>query len=47
MSPIPGVAMNPLYRMYYGTQFNADGTETDMGYRYSRPNRTKRRSSKA
>ena len=34
MSPIPGVPTNPLYRMYYGTQFNADGTETDMGYRY-------------
>jgi Ca2+-binding RTX toxin-like protein len=23
-----------LIRMYYGVQFNADGTETDMGYRY-------------
>jgi len=25
---------SPLYRMYFGVQFNSDGTETDMGYRY-------------
>src|SRR5262249_1912952 len=24
----------PLFRMYFGIQFNDDGTETDMGYRY-------------
>jgi Raf kinase inhibitor-like YbhB/YbcL family protein len=23
-----------MFRMYYGVQFNDDGTETDMGYRY-------------
>jgi hypothetical protein len=34
LSPIPGLAMATLYRMYYGIQFNANGTETDMGYRY-------------
>lgn len=34
LSPIPGQPMAPLYRMYYGVQFNPDGTETDMGYRY-------------
>lgn len=34
LSPIPGVPTVPLYRLYYGIQFNSDGTETDMGYRY-------------
>jgi len=34
MSRVPGLSMSPLYRMYYGIQFNPDGTQTDMGYRY-------------
>ena len=34
LSDVPGLNTTPLYRMYYGVQFNADGTEIDMGYRY-------------
>src|SRR5207245_2316377 len=31
MSPVPGLPTVPIYRMYYGIQFNANGTQTDMG----------------
>jgi len=34
LSQIPGVSMSSLYRLYYGIQFNAGGSQTDMGYRY-------------
>jgi hypothetical protein len=34
LSPVPELGTVPLFRLYYGVQFNADGTETDMGYRY-------------
>ncbi|MBI5757890.1 MAG: hypothetical protein HZA46_05180 [Planctomycetales bacterium] len=36
MSPIPGVTLNPLYRMYFGIAFDSPsaGIQTDMGYRY-------------
>jgi hypothetical protein len=34
MSPVPELGTAALFRMLYGVQFNADGTETDMGYRY-------------
>ncbi len=35
LSPLtPSLGVSPLYRMYYGVQYNADRTETDMGYRY-------------
>ncbi len=34
LSEVPELATTPLYRMYYGVQFNANGTQTDMGYRY-------------
>jgi hypothetical protein len=34
LSNVPGLNTTPLYRMYYGVQFNANGTEIDMGYRY-------------
>ncbi|MBI5757578.1 MAG: YbhB/YbcL family Raf kinase inhibitor-like protein, partial [Planctomycetales bacterium] len=36
MSPIPGVATAPLYRMYFGIAFDSPtpGVQTDMGYRY-------------
>jgi hypothetical protein len=34
LSAIPELGTVPLYRLYYGVQFNANGTETDMGYRY-------------
>lgn len=34
LSPVPEVGTVPLYRMYYGVQFNTNGTEIDMGYRY-------------
>jgi cyclophilin family peptidyl-prolyl cis-trans isomerase len=36
MSPIPGVAMASLYRMYFGIAFDSPSTgiQTDMGYRY-------------
>ena len=34
LSNVPELATTPLYRMYYGVQFNANGTEIDMGYRY-------------
>jgi hypothetical protein len=34
MSAVPELGTAPLFRMLYGVQFNADGTETDMGYRY-------------
>jgi hypothetical protein len=34
MSAVPELGTVPLFRMYYGVQFNDDGTETDMGYRY-------------
>jgi hypothetical protein len=34
MSPIQGLRTLPLYRLYFGVAFNADGTQTDMGLRY-------------
>jgi hypothetical protein len=34
LSAVPEVGTVPLYRMYYGVQFNSNGTEVDMGYRY-------------
>ena len=34
MSAVPELGTLPLYRLYYGTQFNADGSQIDMGYRY-------------
>ncbi len=34
MSAVPELGTAPLYRSYFGVQFNGDGTETDMGYRY-------------
>jgi hypothetical protein len=34
MSAVPELGTVPLLRMYYGVQFNDDGTETDLGYRY-------------
>jgi hypothetical protein len=34
LSNVPELATTALYRMYYGVQFNTDGTEIDMGYRY-------------
>lgn len=34
LSPVPQLGSVPLYRLYYGVQFNANGTEVDMGYRY-------------
>jgi hypothetical protein len=34
LSAVPELGTVPLYRLYYGVQFNANGTETDMGYRY-------------
>ena len=34
LSHVPGLNTTPLYRMYYGVQFNTNGTEIDMGYRY-------------
>ena len=51
LSPVPPVGIrhrsqppnpitSPLYRLYFGVQFNADGTETDMGYRYLTSNLT-------
>lgn len=39
LSDVPEAGTAPLYRMYYGVQFNGDGTETDMGYRYLTTNR--------
>ena len=52
LSPVPPVGIrfrpelpdptitSPLYRLYFGVQFNANGTETDMGYRYLTSNLT-------
>jgi hypothetical protein len=37
LSAIPELTTAPLFRMYFGVQFNDDGTETDMGYRYLTP----------
>jgi uncharacterized delta-60 repeat protein len=34
LSAVPELGTTALYRMYYAVQFNADNTETDMGYRY-------------
>jgi hypothetical protein len=36
MSPIPGISMASLYRMYFGIAFDSPsvGIQTDMGYRY-------------
>jgi hypothetical protein len=34
MSAVPELGTLPLYRLYYGTQFNVDGSQIDMGYRY-------------
>ncbi len=34
LSAVPELGTVPLYRLYYGVQFNGNGTETDMGYRY-------------
>jgi hypothetical protein len=34
LSAVPELGTAPLFRMYFGVQFNDDGTETDMGYRY-------------
>ena len=34
LSAVPELGTAPMYRMYFGVQFNSDGTETDMGYRY-------------
>ena len=34
MSEVPELRTTQLYRLYFGVQFNSDGTETDMGYRY-------------
>ena len=34
MTPVPELGTVPLFRMYFGVQFNDDGTQTDMGYRY-------------
>ncbi len=43
MSDVPELGTAPLFRMYFGVQFNDDGTETDMGYRYSPLMRERRR----
>jgi hypothetical protein len=42
MSPIPGVSMASLYRMYFGIAFDSPsaGIQTDMGYRYLTTNLT-------
>ena len=34
LSAVPELGTAPLYRLYYGVQFNTNRTETDMGYRY-------------
>jgi hypothetical protein len=34
LSNVPELGTAPVFRMYFGVQFNDDGTETDMGYRY-------------
>ncbi len=34
LSNVPELNTTALYRMYYGVQFNANGTQIDMGYRY-------------
>ena len=34
LSPVPELGTSALFRLYFGIQFNDDGTETDMGYRY-------------
>ena len=34
LSNVPELATTALYRMYYGMQFNTNGTEIDMGHRY-------------
>ena len=34
LSPVPQLGTAALYRMYYGIQFNTNGSEIDMGYRY-------------
>jgi hypothetical protein len=34
MSPVPELGTAAVFRMLFGVQFNDDGTETDMGYRY-------------
>jgi hypothetical protein len=34
LSPLPSIPTVPLFRMYFGVQYNDNGTETDMGYRY-------------
>jgi hypothetical protein len=39
MSAVPELSTVPVFRLYFGVQFNEDGTETDMGYRYLTTNR--------
>jgi hypothetical protein len=34
MSAVPELGTVPLFRLYFGVQYNDDGTQTDMGYRY-------------
>jgi hypothetical protein len=34
LSDVPELGTSALFRLYFGIQFNDDGTETDMGYRY-------------
>jgi hypothetical protein len=34
LSAVPELGTSALFRLYFGIQFNDDGTETDMGYRY-------------
>jgi hypothetical protein len=34
LSPVPELGTSPLFRLYFGIQFNDNGTAVDMGYRY-------------
>jgi hypothetical protein len=34
LSPVPELGTSALFRLYFGIQFNDNGTEVDMGYRY-------------
>jgi hypothetical protein len=34
LSAVPELGTSALFRLYFGIQFNDNGTETDMGYRY-------------
>jgi hypothetical protein len=34
LSAVPELGTSALFRLYFGVQFNSNGTEIDMGYRY-------------